>query len=278
MDRTLRRKYDTQMKNTIRCLVALAVCAVLRAQSPAAAKEELALALRILAHEGVVDAYGHATIRNPANPSHYFMSRNLPPAIATAADIVEYDLDSQAVSANAPPGFTERYIHGEIYKARPEVMAVVHFHAPDVIPYGVTNVPLQPIFHMAGFLGGGVPIFEIRDTGSPTDMLIRSPQLGAALARTLGNKSVALLRGHGAVAVAKAPPAAANVISGAVPNPLHVVVGEAYYTMINARLQTQALQLGAGKVNYLSEDEARMAGAQDGFERSWILWKSEVSH
>ena len=266
------------MKTTIgRLALLLAGFSFAHAQSAAQVKEELAIALRILAHEGVVDAYGHATVRNPSNPSHYFMSRNLPPALATAADIVEYDLDSQPFSANAPPGFTERYIHGEIYKARPDVMAVVHFHAPDVIPFGVTNVPLRPIFHMAGFLGGGVPIFEIRDTGAPTDMLIRNPQLGAALARTLGNNSVALLRGHGAVAVAKAPPAAANAISGAVPNPLHVVVGEAYYTMINARLQMQAIQLGGGKVNYLSDDEARMAGAQDGFERSWTLWKSEVS-
>jgi HCOMODA/2-hydroxy-3-carboxy-muconic semialdehyde decarboxylase len=259
------------------------MCAAAHAQSPAQVpiqvKEELAVALRILAKQGVVDAYGHATVRNPANPSHYFMSRNLPPALATAADIVEYDLDSQPVSANAPPGFTERYIHGEIYRARPDVMSVVHFHAPDVIPFGVTNVPLRPIFHMAGFLGGGVPIFEIRDTGSPTDMLIRNPQLGAALARTLENKSVALLRGHGAVAVAKAPASTtANAISNAVPNPLHVVVGEAYYTMINARLQMQAIQLGGSKVNYLSDEEASMAGAQDGFERSWTLWKSEVTH
>jgi HCOMODA/2-hydroxy-3-carboxy-muconic semialdehyde decarboxylase len=205
------------------------------------------------------------------------MSRNLPPALATAADMVEYDIDSRPVSPDAPAGFTERYIHGEIFRARPDVMAVVHFHAPDVIPFGVTNTPLRPIMHMAGFLGGGVPVFEIRDTDSPTDMLIRNPALGAALARTLGNKSSALMRGHGAIVVAKgAAGSSANPKSSAVPNPLHVVVGEAYYMNLNARLQAQAMQMG-GKINYLSDDEARMAGAQDGFERAWILWKSEVS-
>ena len=260
-------------------LAAVLVCAAATAQTPvpssapaatsapapsrAALLEEVALASRILARQGVVDAYGHVTIRNPANPSHFFMSRNLPPALATAADIVEYDLDSQPVSLNAPPGFTERYIHGEIYRARPDVMSVVHFHAADVIPFGVTGVPLRPVYHMAGFLGAGVPVFEIRNTVAATDMLIRNPQLGAALARTLGNKPVALMRGHGAVTAA----------SG-----LHIAVAEAYYIMVNARLQAQALQLGGSKVTYLSDDEARMAGAQDGFERAWTLWKSEASH
>jgi ribulose-5-phosphate 4-epimerase/fuculose-1-phosphate aldolase len=261
--------------HTIRAFAVLLVCSAANAQSPArpnaALLDELATASRILAKQGVVDAYGHVTVRSPSNPNHFFMSRNLPPALATAADMVEYDLDSQPVSPNAPPGFTERYIHGEIYRARPDVMAVVHFHAPDVIPFGVTGIPLRPIFHMAGFLGAGVPVFEIRDTGSPTDMLIRNPQLGAALARTLGNKPAALMRGHGAVVVA-------NAVANAAANPLHVAVGEAYYMTVNARLQAQAMQLGGGKVIYLSDEEARMAGAQDGFERAWTLWKSEVSH
>lgn len=240
--------------------------------------EELATASRILAKLGVVDAYGHASVRSPSNPNHFFMSRNLPPALATAADMVEYDIDSQPVSPNAPPGFTERYIHGEIYRARPDVMAVVHFHAPDVIPFGVTAVPLRPIFHMAGFLGGGVPVFEIRESGIATDMLIRNRDLGAALARSLGNKSAVLMRGHGAVVVASAPAAAVNAISRTVPNPLHVAVGEAYYMTVNARMQAQAIALGGGKVVYLNDQEAKMAGAQDGFERAWTLWKSEVAH
>lgn len=222
--------------------------------------EELSLAYRILARTGVVDAYGHVTVRNPANRNHYFMQRNLPPALSTPADLVEYDLDSQPVDPKAPQGFIERYIHGEIYRARPDVMAVVHFHAPDVIPFGVTGVPLRPIYHMAGFLGVGVPVFDVRTTGV-TDMLIRNPELGKALARTLSDKPVALLRGHGAVAVAES---------------LHVVVGRAYYTMMNARLQAEALRLNPNP-NYLTDEEAKRTAAQDGFERPWTLWKAEAS-
>lgn len=221
--------------------------------------EELATAYHILANTGVVDAYGHVSVRNPADPSHYFLQRNLPPALSTAADLVEYDLDSKPIAANAPAGFTERYIHGEIYRARPDVMAVVHFHAPEVIPFGVSGVPLRPIYHMAGFLGVGVPVFEIRDIGV-TDMLIRSPELGQGLAKSLGDKPVVLLRGHGAVAVAPS---------------LHVAVGRAYYTMMNARLQAQAMQMSANPM-YLSPEEATRTAAQDGFERAWTLWKSEA--
>ena len=219
---------------------------------------ELSLAYRILARTGVVDAYGHVSMRNPANPNHYFLQRNLPPALSTPADLVEYNLDSSPVDPKAPQGFTERYIHGEIYRARPDVMAVVHFHAPDVIPFGVAGVPLRPIYHMAGFLGGGVPVFEIRTVGV-TDMLIRSPQLGQGLAKSLSDKPVALLRGHGAVAVAES---------------LHVVVGRAYYTMMNARLQADAMRLNPNP-NYLSAEEAKRTASQDGFERAWTLWKAE---
>ena len=219
---------------------------------------ELSLAYRILARTGVVDAYGHVSLRNPANPSHYFLQRNLPPALSTPADLVEYDLDSNPVDPKAPQGFTERYIHGEIYRARPDVMAVVHFHAPDVIPFGVSGVPLRPIYHMAGFLGAGVPVFEIRTIGV-TDMLIRNPELGKGLAKSLGDKPVVLLRGHGAVAVAPS---------------LHVAVGRSYYTMMNARLQAEAMRLNPNP-NYLSTEEASRTAAQDGFERAWALWKAE---
>ncbi len=255
------------MTITVRTLVAFLACAAFGAQPPSVLRpgadraflEELATACRILARQGVVDGYGHVTVRSPANPSHYFMSRNLPPALATAADLVEYDLDSQPVSPNAPPGFTERYIHGEIYRARPDVMSVVHFHAPEVIPFGVTNVPLRPIFHMAGFLGEGVPVFDIRDAAGVTNMLISNPELGKALARTLANKPAALMRGHGAVVAGPA---------------LHIAVGQAYYMVANARIQAEAMRMSSS-VKYLSDEEARKAGAQDGFERAWTLWKSE---
>jgi HCOMODA/2-hydroxy-3-carboxy-muconic semialdehyde decarboxylase len=129
------------------------------------------------------------------------------------------------------------------------------------VPFSASSVPLLPISHMAGFLGEGVPKFEIRDAGGTTDMLIRSPELARALARTLGDKPAALMRGHGAVVVA--------------PN-LHVVVGRAYYMNLNARLQEQAILLG-GQVTYLEPEEARKAGAQDGFERAWTHWKARVA-
>jgi HCOMODA/2-hydroxy-3-carboxy-muconic semialdehyde decarboxylase len=179
----------------------------------------------------------------------------------TPADIVEYDLDGKPVPANAPNGYTERFIHGEIYRARPDVRAVVHTHAPDLVTFSASTVPLLPIAHMAGFLGGGVPKFEIRDAGGTTDMLIRSPELARALAKTLSDRPAVLLRGHGAVVVA--------------PN-LHVVVGRAYYMALNARLQQQAILLG-GQVTYLEPDEAQKAGAQDGFERAWSYWKARAA-
>ena len=222
---------------------------------------EVALANRILSNEGVLDAYGHVSVRSDRDASHFFLSRNMPPALVTPADIVEYDLDSKPVLANAPNGYTERFIHGEIYRARPDVMAVVHTHAPDLVTFSASTVPLLPISHMAGFLGGGVPKFEIRDAGGTTDMLIRSPELARALAKTLGDRPAALMRGHGAVVVA--------------PN-LHVVVGRAYYMALNARLQQQVILLG-GQVTYLEPEEAQKAGAQDGFERAWTYWKARAA-
>lgn len=255
--------------------LALAACVVLlaswvlsaqtgtpRPASPAPALiSEVALANRILANEGVLDAYGHVSVRSDRDATHFFLARNMPPGLVAAADVIEYDLDCKPVLASAPNGYTERYIHGEIYRARPDVQAVVHTHAPELVPFSASSVPLLPISHMAGFLGDGVPKFEIRDTAGSTDMLIRNPELGRALAKTLGDKPAALMRGHGAVVVA--------------PN-LHVVVGRAYYMALNARLQEQAILLG-GPVTYLDPEEARKAGAQDGFERAWTYWKQRVS-
>jgi ribulose-5-phosphate 4-epimerase/fuculose-1-phosphate aldolase len=229
------------------------------APAASALVNELVLANHILANTGVLDAYGHVSVRDDRNPKHFLLARHMAAGLVTADDIIEYDFDSNPIHASPSAGYTERFIHGAIYKARPDVMAVVHFHAPEVIPFGVTAVPLQPVFHMAGFLGEGVPIFDIRKaTGSDTDMLIRNTQLGQALAQSLGNKPAVLLRGHGAVVVAPS---------------LHVVAGRAYYMMVNARIQAQALQLGGGKVNYLAPGEARKSSAQDGYERAWALWK-----
>jgi len=221
---------------------------------------ELVTANRILANEGVLDGYGHVSVRDPANPSRYLLARSKAPALVTAADIVEYDLDSKPVTNPSVTSYIERFIHGEVYRARPDVMAVIHCHCPEVIPFANTNVALRPMYHMAFFIGQGVPVFEIRKPGGITDMLIRTPELGRSLAQTLGPRTAALMRGHGAVVTASS---------------LHLVVGQAYYLNLNARLQLQAIQLGGrDSVVYLDPEEAKKA-AQD-YERSWDNWVSRL--
>ena len=222
--------------------------------------EDLVVANRVLADLGVLDGFGHVSVRHDKDPNRFLMSRSMAPALVKAEDILEYDLDSKPVSGDPGAGYTERFIHGEIYRARPDVMAIVHCHSPDLIPFGASSVPLRPVYHMAGFLEQPVPIFEIRAAAGITDMLIRNPELGRALAQTLGPKPAALMRGHGAVVVAPS---------------LHVVVGRAYYMNLNARLQLQAILLG-GSVKYLDPEEAQKTGAQDGFERAWDYWKRRV--
>jgi ribulose-5-phosphate 4-epimerase/fuculose-1-phosphate aldolase len=229
-------------------------------RAPEALVAELVLANHILANEGVLDGYGHVSVREPANPSHYHLARSKAPALITAADITEYDLDSTPVGAPVA-GYVERFIHGGIYRARPDVMAVVHCHCPDVIPFAATSVAMRPVYHMASFIGDGVPVFDIRKSAGITDMLIRTPELGRTLAEALGRKSAALMRGHGAVVAAAS---------------LHLVVGQAYYLNLNARLQLQAIQLAAGSVTYVDAEEAKKA-AQD-YERSWEFWKSRLPH
>src|SRR5213595_3408416 len=160
--------------------------------------EDLVAAYRILATQGVIDAYGHVSMRSPENPQRYFIARSLAPQIVQVEDIMEYDLDSKPLDERGRESVRERFIHGEIYKARPEVMAVVHNHSPSVIPFSVTGVPMKPIFHMSAFVGEGVPVFEIRDVEKGTDLLVKTPKLGAALAKTLSNKPASLMRGHGA--------------------------------------------------------------------------------
>jgi HCOMODA/2-hydroxy-3-carboxy-muconic semialdehyde decarboxylase len=230
--------------------------------SAASQIEELVLANHILTMNGVLDAYGHVSVRSARNPNHFYLSRHIPAGTVTAADIIEYDLDSKQVGGNPGTGYTERFIHGEIYRARPDVNAVVHCHSPELLPFSVTTVPLRPMIHMAAFLGGPVPVFEIRDAGGITDMLIRDPTLGRALAKTLGDNTAALLRGHGAVVVAPS---------------LHVVAGRSYYMSVNAKAQQQAIQMGGEKVTYLDPGEAQKALPQDGYERSWQLWKHQVT-
>jgi ribulose-5-phosphate 4-epimerase/fuculose-1-phosphate aldolase len=253
---------QTSLKRRVILGFMLASVAFLRAQKAdsnpgeSALIADLVLANHILANEGVLDAYGHVSMRDPRNPNHYWLARGVAAGTVQVEDIGVYDLDSNPVGGNSTAGFIERYIHGEVYKARPDVVSVVHGHSADVIPFTVSTVPLRPISHMAGFLGSGVPLFEIRQTGGITDMLIRTPALGKALAQTLADKPVVLMRGHGAVVVG--------------PN-LHMTVGRAYYLNFNARAQMQAVQLG-GKITYLDPDEANKAAIPNDFERAWLLW------
>jgi len=225
--------------------------------------EDLVAANRILADQGVLDGYGHVSARHDRDPDRYLLSRSLAPELVTAGDIMEYDLDSRPVDARGRTAYLERFIHGEVYRARPDVKAIVHHHAPSVIPFGASTVPLRPLYHMAAFLGGGVPVFDIRAAaGGPTDMLVSSAALGQALARGLGEHSAILMRGHGAVVVGASVPQA---------------VARSVYMEIDARVAAQAIALG-GEVRYLDAEEARRAQAavEATLGRPWELWKRKA--
>jgi ribulose-5-phosphate 4-epimerase/fuculose-1-phosphate aldolase len=227
--------------------------------------EDLVAANRILSQQGVVDGFGHVSARCEADSAHFLLARSMAPALVTADDVMELDLDGNALDPRGRTLYVERFIHSEIYKVYPAVKAIVHSHSPSIIPFGVTEVPLRPIYHMSSFLGAGVPIFEIREAGGPaTDMLIRSPELGAALARRLGNSAVVLMRGHGDVVVG---------------NSVQQVVFRAIYTETNAKLQAEALRLGQGQINFLNMEEAANATETNNkvLSRPWELWKQKAA-
>jgi len=230
--------------------------------APPALPEDIVTGSRILAEFGVVDAFGHVSARDPNNPQRFLMSRSVAPAQVTAADIMEFDLDGNAIDARGRPVFLERFIHAEIYKARPYVMSVVHTHSPGVIPFSVSKTPLRALFHNAAFLAGGVPVWDIAREFGTTDMLVRDNDIGKSLARALADKPVVLMRGHGDVAVG--------------PN-VKMAVFRAYYTDVDARLQTQAIGLGS-EVTYLSADEGAKADTVNLaiIDRAWNLWKQKV--
>jgi HCOMODA/2-hydroxy-3-carboxy-muconic semialdehyde decarboxylase len=225
--------------------------------------EDLVAANRILSQQGVLDESGHVSIRHPGSPNRYLMARSLSPALVTAEDIFEFDLDSNPVDQRGRRLALERFIHGEIYKVRPEVNAVVHSHSPSVIPFSVTSVPLRPIILPAAFLWTGVPVFETRRAGVPAaDMLIRNRELGKALADSVGDKRVALLRGHG------------NVVVG--PD-VRTAVRYAIFTETNARLLITTIGLGGGPINYISAEEGAARDRDPGIpDRAWELWKSQA--
>jgi len=175
-----------------------------------AAIEDIVVGSRILADFGVLDGFGHVSARDPGNPNHFLMSRSLAPALVTADDIMAFDLDGNAVDARGRSVFVERFIHSEIYKARPDVMAVVHTHSAGVIPFTVSQVPLRPMYHNPSFLAAGAPVWDIRKDFGETDMLVRDPARGKSLAQTLGDKPVVLMRGHGDVTVGQCQAAVAS--------------------------------------------------------------------
>jgi len=222
---------------------------------------DLVAGSRILAQHEVLDAYGHVSARSDKRPDRYIMTRSLAPALAAEGDLIEYDLDSEPVS-DKRKGFIERYIHGEIYRVRPEVMAIVHSHSPSVIPFGVTRTRLRPVYHMGAFLWSGAPVFDIRREREENDLLIRDRPLGEALARSLGKCNCVLMRGHGMTVIGD------SVVEA---------VFRAIYTEMNARLQIQASQL-EGPIEFLSDEEGRRSTAANRgtLERPWELWKKRA--
>lgn len=224
--------------------------------------DDLVSANHILFKEGVVDGFGHVSVRDERDPERFLLSRSIAPATVTARDVMEFGMDGEPLNARGRRPYLERFIHSEIYRLRPDVVAVVHSHSPALIPFGITGTSLRPVFHMSGFLGSATPIFEIREAGGPaTDMLIRDRGLGAALARKLGTAPFALMRGHGSVAV------------GAT---LKQVVFRSVYAEVNARLQSEALRLGT--ITYLNDAEAANAARTNDsvIDRPWGLWKARV--
>ena len=231
---------------------------------------DLVDANHILFHQGIVDAFGHVSVRHDRDAGRVLMARNMAPARVQASDILEYDVGTgEAMTPNPPRLYLERTIHSEIYKARSDVMAVVHNHSPAVLPFCIARgARLKPVCHMAGFLGGAhheeLPLFEIRDhAGLASDLLIRNRELGAALARTLADSRVVLMRGHGCTVVAQS---------------LQVAVFRAVYTEVNAKLLLQALPLG--ELNALTPEEADATRITNESQaaRPWDLWREQARH
>lgn len=229
-----------------------------QAASPALI-DDLVIANHILVNEGVLDGFGHISVRHDSEPGLFLIARSMAPGLVQAADILACDLDGDVHDAQGRRTYVERFIHSEIYRARPDVMAAIHSHSPAVIPFGVTGQRLRPICHMSGFLGADVPVFEIRHAaGESTDLLIRNQALGQALAASLGSGSVGLMRGHG------------NVVVGV---SIQQVVFRAIYTESNARLQSEAMRMG--EIEFLTPGEAQAASDMNDehLGRPWEVWK-----
>jgi ribulose-5-phosphate 4-epimerase/fuculose-1-phosphate aldolase len=223
----------------------------------AAVIEDLVAASRIMAQHGVLDAWGHVSIRHPANPERYLLSRARAAALVSAEDIMEFDLDSNPVDQRGRRMFLERFIHGQAYRARQDVNAVVHSHSPTMIPFSVTGEPLKAISHLASFLVQKVPVWEIRDVGITQGLLVINNMQGHSLAKTLGDGPVALMRGHGNLVVAP---------------DIKRAVHRALYTEINAQQLATALSFKR-PITFIAPDESQDPKRLDD---AWEVWKSEV--
>lgn len=222
------------------------------------AAADLVIANRILAHENVVDAYGHVSVRHPGDPKRFLLARSLSPELVEHGDIMEFDLEGNALGGDERQPYLERFIHGAVYEARPEVVAVVHAHAEDVLPFGITGAPLRPVIHSGSFMGEQVPVWDIRDRFGDTNMLVTNVPQGRDLAVRLGGNNVALMRGHGFVAAARS---------------LIEVVRMSVYVPRNARVQMAAMQLGAVKPLSRGEIAARNAGYKPNAPETWRAWQ-----
>jgi ribulose-5-phosphate 4-epimerase/fuculose-1-phosphate aldolase len=222
--------------------------------------EDLVAANRILAEHGVIDAYGHVSLRSPKDPKRFFLARAIAPETVQVEDILEYGLDGNPFDPRGMASVSERFIHSEIYRARPDVMSVVHNHSPSVIPFSVTGVKMRALFHMASFIGEGLPNFEIRKVKKGSDLLVRTPELGKALARTLGKAAASLMRGHGSVTVGE---------------DLQRAVGRSVYLEMSAIMQMQALLLSK-KIVYFDAAEVKASAPVQDYKRAWPLWRDRA--
>jgi HCOMODA/2-hydroxy-3-carboxy-muconic semialdehyde decarboxylase len=232
------------------------------APAPAALVADLVAGNRVLAMEGILDGKGHISVRHPQRPDRFLLARSMPPSLVTAGDIMEYDLKADPIDARGRTSYKERFIHSEIYRARADVVSVVHCHTPSVVPFADSDVPMRAMYHMAAFVAFGVPVFDLRKEAGMTDLLISDTRLGRALAQTLGDKYAALMKHHGAV-----------VVANSIPN----AVGRAFYLDVNARIQLQTIQLG-GRATYVDPQEAKLRMQDPNeYSRAWDLWKQQVS-
>ena len=242
------------------CLLATLGGGALAASDPDEDRiSELVVANHILADQGVLDGFGHISVRSAKNPTHYFMAVSRAPAIVARADIVEFDnKDGAPVRPETRALYSERFIHGEIYKARSDVQSVIHAHTPAVLPFGLTPTPFRPLIHVAYFMGfDPVPVFEIRDAdGLDNKMLVNNAKTGGALAKVLGQRSVVLMRGHGM-----------TVVGGSIQE----TVFRSVYTKVNAEVELETLRLGPPI--FLNKFEVDRS---ERIVRQWEAWAIKV--